>query len=60
MTEPRMPTSLPSPVDRRDFRFFAVDAQGDVWQWKDDEAIWVRVPPEAVVLGGEAECGVVH
>ena len=28
MTEPHMPTTLPSPVDREEFRFVAVDAAG--------------------------------
>ena len=35
MTEPRMPTTLPSPVDREEFRFVAVDAAGAVWEWID-------------------------
>ena len=43
MTEPRMPTTLPSPVDRREFRFVAVDAAGAAWRWIDDEMVWVRV-----------------
>ena len=39
----RMPTTLPSPVDREDFRFVAVDAGGAVWEWIDQEMVWVRV-----------------
>ena len=53
MTEARMPTTLPSPVDRDEFRFVAVDAVGRTWRWMDDELVWVRVedgpdtaPPE--------------
>ena len=41
MTEPRMPTTLPSPVDRGDFRFTAVDPAGIAWRWVDDESVWV-------------------
>ena len=42
MSEARMPTTLPSPVDRGHFRFVAVDAAGAVWRWIDDEMVWVR------------------
>ena len=42
MDEPRMPTTLPSPVDRGEFRFVAVDAAGDEWRWLDSEMVWVR------------------
>ena len=42
MTELRMPTTLPSPVDRGEFRFFAVDASGTVWRWIDGDMVWVR------------------
>ena len=41
MSEARMPTTLPSPVDRGQFRF-VVDAAGAVWRWIDDEMVWVR------------------
>ena len=44
MTEPRMPTTLPSPVNRGEFRFVAVDASGAVWRWIDEEMVWVREP----------------
>ncbi|MXY16395.1 MAG: hypothetical protein F4Y57_05185 [Acidobacteria bacterium] len=39
----RMPTTLPSPVDRGEFRFVAVDAAGRAWRWIDEETVWVRV-----------------
>ena len=38
-----MPTTLPSPVDRAEFRFVAVDAAGRAWRWIDDEMVWVCV-----------------
>ena len=41
MPEPRMPTTLPSPVDRREFDFVAVDKDGREWRWDDVEMIWV-------------------
>ena len=43
MNELRMPTTVPSPVDRGDFRFVAVDAAGTTWQWIDERMVWVRV-----------------
>ena len=43
MPEARMPTTLPSPVDRGAFRFVAVDAAGDEWHWVDEELVWKRV-----------------
>ena len=48
MTEPRMPTTLPSPVDRGEYRFTAVDAAGTAWRWVDGEAVWApeREAPE--------------
>ena len=59
MTEPRMPTTLPSPVDRGEFRFVAVDAAGRAWRWIDDEMVWVRVEDE-VVADADGDPGVVH
>ena len=47
MAESRMPTTLPSPVDRADFRFVAVDALGAVWRWVDEDMVWVREPEGA-------------
>lgn len=49
MTEPRMPTTLPSPVDRTEFRFLAVDAAGAVWRWVDKDMVWVREPERSPV-----------
>lgn len=43
MSEPRMPTTLPSPVDRGEFRFVAYDGQGREWRWVDEEMVWVQV-----------------
>ena len=42
MAEPKMPTTVPSPVDRREFRFVAVDANGATWHWIDEEMVWAR------------------
>lgn len=39
--EPRMPTTLPSPIDRGEFRFFALDVSGEAWRWVDEEMVWV-------------------
>ena len=59
MTEPRMPTTLPSPVDRGEFRFVAVDGAGRAWRWIDDEMVWARVEDE-VVADADGDPGVVH
>ena len=61
MTDPRMPTTLASPVDREEFRFVAVDAAGAVWEWIDHEMVWVRMA-EKVRPNGEARdgCDTVH
>ena len=61
MTEPRIPTTVPSPVDRDEFRFMAVDAAGAVREWIDHEMVWVRVAEE-VGSNGEARdgCATVH
>ena len=42
MAERRMPTTLPSPVDREVFQFVAVDAAGTLWEWIDQDLVWVR------------------
>ena len=55
MTEPRMPTTLPSPADRGEFRFVAVDASGAVWRWVDEEMVWVREQPGS--SSGVADAG---
>ena len=38
-----MPTTLPSPADRERFQFVALDEAGVVWEWLDEELVWVRV-----------------
>ena len=53
MSEARMPTTLPSPVDRGQLRFVAVDAAGAVWRWIDDEMVWVRQAAGPKAEGGE-------
>ena len=61
MTEPRMPTTLPSPVDRKEFRFVAVDPAGAVWEWLDHEMVWVRVVEHMDTEGGAGgKCVPVH
>ena len=61
MTEPRMPTTLPSPVDRAEFRFVAVGPEGTLWRWVDNEMIWVRGAAEQGVGDPPPEGGdVVH
>lgn len=47
MAVPRMPTTLPRPVDRGGFRFVAVDACGVVWRRVDEEMAWRATAPEA-------------
>ena len=51
MAEPRMLTTLPSPVDRDEFRFVAVDAGGADGEWIDREMVWIRVAEGAVPDG---------
>ena len=51
----RMPTTLPSPVDRDAFRFVAVDVSGAVWQWVDAEIVWVREPEGRSAESDEAD-----
>ena len=61
MAEPRMPTTLPSPVDREAFRFVAVDAAGAIWEWIDHEMVWVRVVEHGDTDGGAGgRCVPVH
>ena len=55
MSEPRMPTTLPSPVDRGEFDFVAVDAAGTAWRWVDEEMVWVRVPGDGSSGADRAE-----
>ena len=42
MAEARMPTTVPSPVDRGELRFVAVDESGATWHWIDEEMVWAR------------------
>ena len=61
MNDPRMPTTLPSPVDRGAFRFVAVDADGTEWLWMDRELVWVRLEKEPGHEDTEAgPCDVLH
>ncbi len=61
MAEPRMPTTLPSPADRGEFRFVAVDAAGRAWRWIDEETVWARVEDGGEAdADGDAAGGVVH
>ena len=61
MNESRMPTTVPSPIDRGEFRFVAVDATGSMWQWIDEGTVWVRVhlDPGSDDSGMES-CDVLH
>ncbi|MCY3812139.1 MAG: hypothetical protein OXH15_10120 [Gammaproteobacteria bacterium] len=59
-TEPRMPTTLPSPVDRGAFVFVALDAAGRAWRWVDSELVWTRVEEETQADGAATEPGDVH
>ena len=60
MSEPRMPTTLPSPVDRSEFRFVAVDAAGTEWLWIDREMVWVGVGEASSEHGEYDACDVLH
>ena len=58
MSESRMPTTLPSPVDLGEFHFVAVNAAGATWYWVEVEMVWVRVGDGTGPVGDG--CGVVH
>ena len=61
MAEARMPTTVPSPVDRGEFRFVAVDAAGALWHWIDEEMVWVRQRADAEAAGrGRDGSGTLH
>lgn len=60
MAEVRMPTTVPSPVDRGEFRFVAVDAAGATWHWIDEEMVWARQRGGAEADGGADGSEVVH
>ena len=56
-----MPTTLPSPVDRGEFRFVAVDAQGAAWRWVDEVLVWVRLESDwCPGEGRPGPCDVLH
>ena len=56
-----MPTTLPSPTDRGEFSFVAVDSTGATWRWIDRELVWVRVDGTRSRDDKEAnECGAPH
>ncbi len=56
-----MPTTLPSPVDRGELRFVAMDAEGTAWRWNDEEMVWVRVRGDMGADDREIdECDVLH
>ena len=61
MKESGMPTTLPSPADRGEFRFVAVDASGAAWRWIDEELVWVRAPEcSASGVGEDGEPVTLH
>ena len=60
MAEARMPTTVPSPVDRGEFRFVAVDAAGATWHWIDEDMVWARQRGGAEADGGTDGSEVVH
>ena len=61
MTDGRMPTTLPSPADRGEFDFVAVDASGTAWRWIDRELVWVPVKGKTDLDDPEADgCDVLH
>ncbi len=61
MNELRMPTTLPSPVDRGQFAFVAVDGAGIAWRWVDEELVWARLEVETHGEdGGPDACDVLH
>ena len=41
MATPDMPTTIPSPADRSEYHFFAIDKDGRKWRWDDWETLWV-------------------
>ena len=60
MTKSRMPTTLPSPVDRDEFRFVTIDPKGAAWQWIDEEMICVPVAGQTDTRAPETEPGALH
>lgn len=55
MAEARMPTTVPSPADRGEFRFVEVDAAGATWHWIDEEMLWARQPGGTEAAGGRGD-----
>ena len=50
-SERRMPTTIPSPVDRGEYDFVAKDRDGREWRWDDEQVVWVLGSDD-----GDAEC----
>ena len=40
MSDSHMPTTIPSPVNRGEIDFIAVDADGREWHWDDAGMVW--------------------
>ena len=55
-----MPTTLPSPADRERFQFVALDEAGVVWEWLDEELVWVRADALGPEGGLTDEWSTVH
>ena len=60
MDESGMPTTLPSPADREHFQFVALDEAGVVWEWLDEELVWVRADALGPEGGLTDECSTVN
>ena len=61
VTELWIPNTAPSPVERVEFRFVAVDATAAEWHRIDDGMVWVRLQVEAGYDDLEADgCGVLQ
>ena len=41
MNDRGMPTTIPSPADRGEYHFFAIDKDGRKWRWNDSEMLWI-------------------
>ena len=55
MAHPQMPTTIPSPADRGGYRFMAVDADGRIWRWDDEEMVWVATAASCSQNGREED-----
>ena len=49
-SEQRMSTTIPSPVDRGEFRFVALDSEGHEWHWADEEMVWMLAGDGTTVI----------